>query len=185
MSLGTGSLRRGIALGIAVTGLVVVVGGAVYAGLGGGAVFAERQDESDRLAQTLETAKANLPSVAPVVPTDVDGVDFSRTPAGWYDARTDPASIVIPQTTFPTPEIWSTQQQLTAVCMAKQGFWYAWTFNAGDGLGGIQSDAAFGADGRPNAAKVALDGDWVGTYRWQDAGCQGASVHQTGMDDAH
>ena len=59
-------------------------------------------------------------------------------------------------------------------CMADKGWWYSPIANsiypAGD-----------------PSARLAIDGDTGGgdAYKWQDAGCVGLAVHETGMDNAN
>lgn len=68
------------------------------------------------------------------------------------------------------------ESMLDVKCMAAKGFFYN-PIAAPGKLTGRLDPAAF----------VALEGDTGGgdAYRWQDAGCHGASVHITGNDNAN
>ncbi|ROR80508.1 hypothetical protein SAMN06295974_2328 [Plantibacter flavus] len=194
-----GTLRRRIGLGIAMSGVLAVAAGGVFIGVSNAQAAA---DDARSLEAVAEAAASldDLPPVEPVVPADpaatpdagepvspASGVDYSQTPEGWYDATTDPASIVIP----PTNEwgeanngIWEAQQQIIATCMADQGFWYAWTNNRAL-LDPERPTMILSEDGP--AAELAEYGDTPlgDAYDWTRAGCHGYAVHVTGMDDAN
>lgn len=192
-----GSIRRGIGLAVAMSGVLVVAAGAVFVGVAG----AEAAADDARSIAAVEEAAANLENLPPVEPfvpatapadagapaSPADGVDYSRTPEGWYDATTDPADVIIPEVDEwgeVNDGIWEAQRQITAKCMADQGFWYAWTNDRSKALDEygtlILSDES-------EAAKLAEDGDTPlgDAYDWTRAGCHGYAVHVTGMDDAH
>ena len=194
-----GTLRRRIGLGIAMSGVLAVTGGVVFIGVSNAQAAA---DDARSLEAVAEAAASldELPSVEPVVPTDpaatsdagepvspAAGVDYSQTPAGWFDATTDPASIVIPPTNDwgeANTGIWEAQQQIIAKCMADQGFWYAWTNNRAL-LDPERRTMVLSEDGP--AAELAEYGDTPlgDAYDWTRAGCHGYAVHVTGMDDAN
>ena len=187
-----GTLRRRIGLGIAMSGVLAAAAGGAFIGVSNAQAAADDARSIEAVAQAAASLD-ELPPVEPVVPADPDAdesvspaadVDYSQTPEGWYDATTDPADIV--PSTDPTfsDGIWEAQQQITAKCMADQGFWYAWTNEPSkilDPLFGMvmseSSDAAFLARWGTNPDDQPYD--------WKLAGCHGYAVHVTGMDDAH
>lgn len=192
-----GSIRRGVGLAVAMSGVLVVAAGAVFVGVAG----AEAAADDARSIAAVEEAAANLenlPPVEPVVPatapadagapaSPADSVDYSRTPEGWYDATTDPADVVIPEVDEwgeVNDGIWEAQQQLTAKCMAEQGFWYAWT---NDRSKVLEEFGPLVLSDDNDAARLAKWGTNPSDqpYDWRLAGCQGYAVHVTGMDDAH
>ncbi|MBD8465476.1 hypothetical protein IFU30_04255 [Plantibacter sp. CFBP 8798] len=191
-----GTLRRRIGLGIAMSGVLAVAAGGVFIGVSNAQAAA---DDARSLEAVAEAAASldELSPVEPVVPADptatpdagepvspASGVDYSQTPEGWYDATTDPASIVPSTDSYLSDGIWEAQQQIIAKCMADQGFWYAWTNDRSkilDPLFGMvmseTTDAAFLARWGTNPDDQPYD--------WKLAGCHGYAVHVTGMDDAH
>jgi hypothetical protein len=191
-----GTLRRRIGLGIAMSGVLAVAAGGVFIGVSNAQAAA---DDARSLEAVAEAAASldELPPVEPVVPADpaatpdagepvspAAGVDYSQTPEGWYDATTDPADIAPSTDPGLDDGIWEAQQQITAKCMADQGFWYAWTNDRSkilDPLFGMimteSSDAAFLARWGTNPSDQPYD--------WRLAGCTGYAVHVTGMDDAN
>ena len=190
-----GTLRRRIGLGIAMSGVLAVAAGGAFIGVSNAQAAADDARSIEAVAQAAASLD-ELPPVEPVVPADPDadesvspaaGVDYSQTPEGWYDATTDPASIVIPSTNDwgeANTGIWEAQQQIIAKCMADQGFWYAWTNNRAL-LDPERRTMVLSEDGP--AAELAEYGDTPlgDAYDWTRAGCHGYAVHVTGMDDAH
>ncbi|MGK9149289.1 hypothetical protein KXS11_16765 [Plantibacter flavus] len=191
-------IRRRIGLGIALSSVLVVAGGAVLAGVTVASAAAD--DERSRQA-VVEAAAAldDLPAIEPVVPADPSaspggdpvspaaGVDYSRTPEGWYDATTDPSDVFIPEVNEwgeKADGIWEAQQQISAQCMAEQGFWFAWT---NDRTKALEPYGSLVLMDESEAAALAYSGTNPSDqpYDWQLAGCQGYAVHVTGMDDAH
>ena len=191
-----GTLRRRIGLGIAMSGVLAVAAGGVFIGVSNAQAAA---DDARSLEAVTEAAASldELPSVEPVVPADpaatpdagepvspAAGVDYSQTPEGWYDATTDPASIVPSTDSYLSDGIWEAQQQIIAKCMADQGFWYAWTNNRA--LLDSERPTMILSEDSP-AAELAEYGDTPlgDAYDWTRAGCHGYAVHVTGMDDAN
>ena len=192
-----GAIRRRIGLGIAMSGVLAVVAGGVFVGVANARAAADDARSMEAVAEAAASID-ELPPVEPVVPADptqdpgapvspAAGVDYSKTPEGWFDATTDPADVVIPPTDDrgePSTGIWEKQRQITAKCMADQGFWYAWTNDrsklADPTSGMILSD-------QDEAARLALWGTNPDDqpYDWRLGGCDGYAVHTTGMDDAH
>ncbi|KQM16200.1 hypothetical protein ASF83_10080 [Plantibacter sp. Leaf171] len=191
-----GAIRRRIGLGIAMSGVLAVVAGGVFVGVTNARAAADDARSMEAVAEAAASID-ELPPVEPVVPADPSqdpgapvspaaGVDYSKTPEGWFDATTDPADVVIPPTDDrgePSTGIWEKQRQITAKCMADQGFWYAWTNDralADPTRGMILSDDS-------PAAELAQYGDTPlgDAYDWTRAGCNGYAVHVTGMDDAN
>lgn len=193
------SIRRRIGLGMAMSSVLVVIGGVVFAGV---SVASAAADDARSEAAVVEARASlgELSPVEPVVPLGADDVpvtggdadiaatvDYSRTPEGWYDATTDPADVIIPEINEwgePNDGIWEAQQQIIARCMSDQGFWYAWTNNRG------LADPEWGSlilTEQGEAAELAEYGDTPlgDAYDWSRAGCHGYAVHVTGMDDAH
>lgn len=191
-----GTLRRRIGLGIAMSGVLAVAAGGVFIGVSNAQAAADDARSLEAVADAAASLD-ELPPVEPVVPADpaatpdagepvspASGVDYSQTPEGWYDATTDPASIVPSTDSYLSDGIWEAQQQIIAKCMADQGFWYAWT-----------NDRALLDPERPTmvlseegpAAELAEYGDTPlgDAYDWTRAGCHGYAVHVTGMDDAN
>lgn len=188
------TVRRRIGLAVVTTGMLVVVGGVVFAGIATAQAIAWDAKSDAAAARGLPT---DVPTVAPVVPVEPEeaaaagqdvssasAVDYSRTPAGWYDATTDPAAIVPSTEAHLSDGVWEAQQQIIARCMAEQGFWYAWT----------NDRALADPDARVmvlydhgEAADLAQYGDTPlgDAYDWSRAGCHGYAVHVTGMDDAN
>ena len=75
---------------------------------------------------------------------------------------------------------WYEEKAITAQCMADKGWYY-------DPRSDPKVDIAHRADPRPPLdpqAQLALNGNTGGgdAYRWQDAGCYGLAVHETGND---
>ncbi|GGI43969.1 hypothetical protein BCL57_000225 [Agromyces flavus] len=90
-------------------------------------------------------------------------------------------------------EVGLMQDHLDAVCMAEKGFraafipmWQTW--ETGDTMAVINELDAFNDARTPEwrEAMYGADDQPLGNaYDWQQAGCHGAAVHATGMDDAH
>ncbi len=85
------------------------------------------------------------------------------------------------------------QSHLDAVCMAEKGFEAAYvpmwqTWETGDTDAVLDELDAFNDARNPEWQEAmwgAEDQPLGDSYDWQQAGCHGASVHATGMDDAH
>jgi hypothetical protein len=85
------------------------------------------------------------------------------------------------------------QSHLDAVCMAEKGFkaafipmWQTW--ETGDSIAALAELDAFNDSRNPEwqEAYWGADDQPLGdAYDWKQAGCHGASVHYTGMDDAN
>ncbi|MFT4283223.1 MAG: hypothetical protein QM598_00135 [Protaetiibacter sp.] len=103
-----------------------------------------------------------------------DDLSLIPFPADWSDAELADAKIGIEQ------------ERITGQCMEQQGYSYRFTFwwlRPARSIPPITPQYPIGS-----SANIALWGDPsnVGdSYRWQDAGCRGLAVHETGMDDAH
>ncbi len=85
------------------------------------------------------------------------------------------------------------QSHLDAACMAEKGFTAAFipmwqTWETGDMMAVLDELDAFNDSRTPEwrEAMYGADDQPLGdAYDWKQAGCHGASVHATGMDDAH
>ncbi|MEI5582573.1 MULTISPECIES: hypothetical protein [unclassified Agromyces] len=116
-----------------------------------------------------------------------------------YDETSDPA--LIPRPPAEVFEEWGDvdvetilmQNHLDAVCMAEKGFKAAYvamwqTWENGDTFAVIDELDAFNDARNPEWEEAmwgAPDQPLGEDYDWKQAGCHGASVHATGMDDAN
>lgn len=171
------------------------------------AVFASASDTSppapDAAAVPTPSATGADPSASPApasaaVEPEPGGI---ATILGYtvYDETSDLALIPRPSAEF--VEEWGDvdvetilmQNHLDAVCMAEKGFkaayvvmWQTWdngdTFDVVDELDAF-NDAR--TPGWEEAMWGAPDQPLGEDYDWKQAGCHGASVHATGMDDAN
>ncbi len=122
------------------------------------------------------TAAAPQPSVAPTSSSAPTGL---ITPTGWHVITRAQLHAYVVASSFSA--VWEEQAWLDMQCMAKQGFVYDPTARGGEpgassGLTAAQQDAY----------EVAMYGPRTDQpYDWRTAGCHGASVHETGMDDAN
>ncbi|ANJ26103.1 hypothetical protein [Agromyces aureus] len=115
-----------------------------------------------------------------------------------YDENTDLALIPRPSAEFVQEwafdaEVILMQNHLDAVCMAEKGFKAAYillweTWEQGDTMQAVGALDTFNESRNPEwqEAMWGADDQPLGdAYDWQQAGCHGASVHHTGMDDAN
>lgn len=115
-----------------------------------------------------------------------------------YDETSDLDLIPRPSAEFveewaPDVETILMQDHLVAVCMAEKGFkaafipiWQTW--ENGDTMAVVDALDAFNGAHDPvwrEAHGGALDQPSGEDYDWKQAGCVGAAVHYTGMDDAN
>lgn len=196
-----GLLRKRVGMGIAVTGVLLVAGIGVYS-----AMAVQPSDDAAASSNALvdgpvatvpptvtpspaasEVVAERSATAAPDTASEFPGIDFSKTPAGWYDVRTPSASIVIPEYNDfgeKNDGVWEQQQAIAARCMAEQGFWFAWTNDRS--LLAMRTDPMIQTDG----SEESYLAQW-GTnpsdqpYDWRLAGCHGYAVHVAGMDDTH
>lgn len=98
------------------------------------------------------------------------------TPLGAAETPVDPAA--------PTErEVWLEFQQLVRDCMAEAGqeylYWEWWNGGQAQPLDLTESERA--------EWSLALNGNAGGgaAYRWEDAGCWGRAVHESGNDNMH
>lgn len=158
-------------------------------------------------APTEPTPSATeAPAAAAVEETAIDENVVEPAPGGIavilghtvYDENTDIALIPRPSPEF--VERWALdfdtivmQSHLDAVCMAEKGFKAAYlpmwdTWEAGDTMQAVAQLDSFNDSRNPEwqEAMWGADDQPLGEdYDWQQAGCHGASVHYTGMDDAN
>ncbi|SFR71164.1 hypothetical protein SAMN05428970_1131 [Agromyces sp. CF514] len=159
-------------------------------------------------APTEPTATATeAPAAAVVGETTIDGNVVEPAPGGIavilghtvYDENTDLA--LIPRPSAEYVERWGAfdvevslmQDHLDAVCMAEKGFKAAYvplweTWELGDTMEVVDALDAFNESRNPEWQEAfwgADDQPLGDAYDWQQAGCHGASVHYTGMDDAN
>ncbi|KQM82607.1 hypothetical protein [Agromyces sp. Leaf222] len=161
-------------------------------------------------AETATETAAEAPAAAAAEETVVDEAatedPVEPAPGGIttilghtvYDETTDLALIPRPSPEF--IEEWALdfdtivmQSHLDAVCMADKGFQAAFlpiwdTWESGDTMEAVGALDAFNDSRNPEwqLAMWGADDQPLGEdYDWKQAGCHGASVHDTGMDDAH
>ncbi|MGH3703317.1 MAG: hypothetical protein ACRDT9_01690 [Agromyces sp.] len=82
-------------------------------------------------------------------------------------------------------ETWLAFQQLVRDCMAESGHEYLyWEWWNSDGAGAQPLDLT---EAQRAEWSLALDGNAGGgaAYRWEDAGCWGRAVHESGNDNMH
>jgi len=159
-------------------------------------------------AETATETAAEAPAAAAAEETVVDEAAATEDPAPGgiatilghtvYDETTDLALIPRPSPEF--IEEWALdfdtivmQAHLDALCMADKGFKAAFlpiwdTWESGDTMEAVGALDAFNDSRNPEwqLAMWGADDQPLGEdYDWKQAGCHGASVHDTGMDDAH
>jgi hypothetical protein len=149
---------------------------------------------------TPSTSAAATPSAAPTPdrserspgatePDDADFVPFADRLRPWRagDHVVTLAQVLafygVPGRLSDADPTWYQEKAITASCMAGKGWYY-------DPRSDARLDMTHRTDPRPPvdpAAQLALGGNTGAgdAYRWQDAGCDGLAVHETGNDDNH
>lgn len=172
-----------------------LIGGLALAGVAvTGAVFAAPYVATQTDAAPQPTLQTWSPAPLPIVPsphaTELPA-DITVT-GGTVEEDTEPAvDPTLPSADNPWPEgvlipdelnakIGAMETALVTTCMAEQGFTYLPPSPANTSMFPPNL-----TDEEKVLYRVALDGDWVDTYDWKQAGCYGAAVHALGMDNAH
>jgi hypothetical protein len=182
--------RRTLFSAVALAAILTAGGGAVAAGAVAAVAPLPADAVADpvRVAGSTRAADATTPPSAPVAPSPSPADVTPSAPSGLTpisDAPYRPLVAGEPLVTRadleaaspldqgdPLREIWITQSQIKVQCMADAG-WYFDPRSHGPLPQGDGFAALYGSTGAGDA------------YRWQDAGCDGRAVHETGQDDAN
>jgi hypothetical protein len=145
-----------------------------------------RDDDATPPATTPSPGATDEPSPAETGPDPSDFVPFADRLRAWRPGdhvitlEQIHAFYAVPGRLNDADPTWYQEKAIEAQCMAGKGWYY-------DPRSDWRLDASHRNEPRPPVdpqAQLALGGDTGAgdAYRWQDAGCDGLAVHETGND---